>query len=235
MKAFLLAAGKGTRLKPFTDHHPKALARVNGRTLLERNIRYLQGYGVEQFVINVHHLGDQIAEFLKENHNFGSQILLSEEKELLETGGGLLYAAPLLEGQDFIMMNADILTDLNLRNLQIYHLKSNKLATLAVSDRDSSRKLLFDSQMQLKGWKNTSTGETKPSPLDPDLEALAFSGIHFISAKFVTEIQRSGKFSIIDEYLDHTDGNIIQGFRHSATLLDVGKPEAIKQAEKLFL
>lgn len=236
MKAFLLAAGKGTRLKPFTDHHPKALAKVNGFTLLERNIKYLQGFGLNEFVINIHHYGEQIEEFLSQNQNFGSDIAISNEKEeLLETGGALLFAKELLGKEDILMMNADILTNLNIKEMLAFHSQNNKAVTLAVSDRESSRKLLFDENMLLKGWKNISTGETKPVSIEPNLQEFAFSGIHIISAEFLTQIGRRGKFSIIDEYLDHTDHNLIQGFMHQADLIDVGKPEAIAKAEKLFL
>ena len=146
MKALIFAAGKGTRLKPFTDHHPKALAKVNGIPLLERNIRYLKGFGISDFVINVHHFGSQIVEFLKENDDFGCRIEISDEsEELLETGGGLVFARSFLDhGEDFLIMNADILTDLNINLLVDYHKKIKDFATLAVSDRESSRKLLFN-------------------------------------------------------------------------------------------
>jgi len=118
MKALIFAAGKGTRLKPFTDHHPKALAKVNGIPLLERNINYLKAFGITDFVINIHHFGDQIVRFLKENNNFGCKIEISDESnELLETGGGLIFAKEFLNhGEDFLIMNADILTNININD-----------------------------------------------------------------------------------------------------------------------
>ncbi|WP_018674983.1 nucleotidyltransferase family protein [Riemerella columbina] len=237
MKAMIFAAGKGTRLKPFTNHHPKALAVVNGVTLLERNIKYLQSYGVQDFVINVHHFGNQIIEFLRDNDNFGARIEISDEHEaLLETGGGLLFAKPYLEKEPyFLVMNADILTDLNLTELISKHKASKSLATLAVSDRESSRKLLFDDEMALQGWVNKKTGEQKLACENKRLRELAFSGIHCMSSEIFSKMTRSGKFSIIDEYLDLMKEKHIIGFEHSATLIDVGKPEAIAQAEKKFI
>ena len=152
-KALIFAAGKGTRLKPFTDNHPKALAVVNNVPLLERNIKFLQNYGINDFVINVHHFGEQIIDFLQEKENFGAKIEISDEKnELLETGGGLVFAKKYLENEEnFLIMNADILTDLNITEFVKFHLSHQNVATLAVSDRVSSRKLMFNEDMILKG------------------------------------------------------------------------------------
>lgn len=138
MKALIFAAGKGTRLKPFTDHHPKALAKVNDVPLLERNIKYLKGFGITDFVINIHHFGDQIVTFLKKNDNFGCKIEISDESdELLETGGGLIFAKEFLNhGEDFLIMNADILTKINIDDFVSYHKEIKDFATLAVSDRE---------------------------------------------------------------------------------------------------
>lgn len=232
----IFAAGKGTRLRPFTDAHPKALAAVNGVPLLERNIRYLQRFGVEDFVINVHHFADQISSFLAARDNFGSRIQLSHEKgELLETGGGLLFAKELLQGEEnFLVMNADILTDLDLNGLLEFHRNSDALATLAVSDRKSSRKLLFSNRMLLRGWRNVATGEERLAEASEQLTALAFSGIHCIRATFFDKVKRRGKFSIMEEYLDLMQAETILGYRHSANLIDVGKPESVSVAEKIF-
>ncbi|MGB6093368.1 MAG: sugar phosphate nucleotidyltransferase, partial [Moheibacter sp.] len=157
-KAMIFAAGMGTRLKPFTDHHPKALAEVNGKTLLQRNIEYLKTIGVTELTINVHHFADQIIDFLKQNSNFGIHIQISDETaELLETGGGLVKAKEMIGDQSFLVMNVDILTDLNLEDLIQFHYQYQPLVTLAVSDRDSSRKLLFKKNRQLAGWKNLNT------------------------------------------------------------------------------
>ena len=235
-KALIFAAGKGTRLKPFTDSHPKALALVNDVPLLERNIKYLQSFGVTEFVINVHHFGEQIVEFLEKNNHFGAKIDISNEKdELLETGGGLLFAQKYLENEEnFLIMNADILTDLNIHELVKFHETHLPLATLAVSDRNSSRKLFFNSEMVLKGWMNKNSGETKMAELNNAFKELAFSGIHCINSSFFDKIKRRGKFSIMEEFLDLMFENNILGFQHEARLIDVGRPESVVEAEKYF-
>lgn len=235
-KALIFAAGKGTRLKPFTDSHPKALALVNDVPLLERNIKYLQNFGVTEFVINVYHFGEQIVEFLEKNNHFGAKIDISDEKdELLETGGGLLFAQKYLENEEnFLIMNADILTDLNIHELVKFHETHLPLATLAVSDRNSSRKLFFNSEMVLKGWMNKNSGETKMAEFNSDFKELAFSGIHCINSSIFDKIKRRGKFSIMEEYLDLMFENNILGFQHEARLIDVGRPESAIEAEKYF-
>lgn len=235
-KALIFAAGKGTRLKPFTESHPKALALVNNVPLLERNIKYLQSFGVTEFVINVHHFGEQIVEFLEKNNHFEAKIDISDEKdELLETGGGLLFAQKYLENEkNFLIMNADILTDLNIHELVKFHETHLPLATLAVSDRNSSRKLFFNSEMVLKGWMNKNSGETKMAEFNNDFKELAFSGIHCINSSIFDKIKRRGKFSIMEEYLDLIFNNEILGFQHEARLIDVGRPESVIEAEKYF-
>lgn len=236
MKALIFAAGKGTRLKPFTDHHPKALALVNEVPLLQRNIKYLQSFGINDFVINVHHFGGQIVEFLKKNDNFGAKIEISDEsQELLETGGGLVFARKFLDfDEDFIIMNADILTDLDLNLFIKYHLEKKDFATLAVSDRKSSRKLLFDVKMILKGWLNVETGEQRLAEFNKGFKPLAFSGIHCVNPEIFRKIKRTGKFSIMEEYLDLMKMEKIHGYEHSAQLIDVGRPESVLEAEKIF-
>lgn len=236
MKALIFAAGKGTRLKPFTDHHPKALAKVNGVSLLERNIKYLQSYGINDFVINVHHFGNQIIEFLKDNQNFGAHIQISDEKDqLLETGGGLVFARKFLDfEEDFLILNADILTDLNITEFVEYHQEKKDFATLAVSDRKSSRKLLFNPEMVLRGWVNIDTGEQRLAEFNKGFKPLAFSGIHCINPAIFSKIKRTGKFSIMEEYLDLMHTEKIHGFEHQAKLIDVGKPESVMEAEKHF-
>lgn len=236
MKALLFAAGKGTRLQPFTLHHPKALAKVNGITLLERNIHYLQSFGIKDFVINLHHFGDQIRDFISENQSFGCTIEFSDEKEeLLETGGGLVFAKKYLENEeDFVIMNTDILTDLDLGELISYHKKNNDLVTLAVSDRKSSRKLLFNEEFYLKGWMNQDTGEQRLAEFNKAFKPLAFSGVHCVSSDIFYLIRRKGKFSIMEEYLDLMLSERIHGFEHNAHLVDVGRPESMIEAEQYF-
>ena len=236
MKAMIFAAGMGTRLQPFTDTHPKALAQVNGVPLLERNIKYLQSYGINDFVINIHHFGGQILAFLAENDNFGANIEISNESdELLETGGGLLFARRFLENEKtFLIMNVDILTDLNITNFINIHELKGGMVTLAVSDRDSTRKLMFNDKMYLKGWKNLTTNKKTVVGGIFKLRELAFSGVHCVNSEIFTKITRTGKFSIMDEYLDLMKEDIIIGYQHTANLIDVGKPESVAEAEKLF-
>ncbi|MFP3591739.1 NDP-sugar synthase [Chryseobacterium sp. SIMBA_038] len=236
MKALIFAAGKGTRLKPFTDHHPKALAKVNGIPLLERNINYLKSFGINDFVINVHHFGDQIVEFLKKNNNFNCNIEVSDEaNELLETGGGLIFARRFLDhGEDFLIMNADILTNINITDMVKYHKKIKDFATLAVSDRESSRKLLFNDELVLRGWLNVQTGEQRLAEFNKGFKALAFSGVHCINPIIFNKIIRTGKFSVMEEYLDLMQTEKIHGFVHDSILIDVGRPESVIEAEKHF-
>lgn len=236
MKALLFAAGKGTRLKPFTDNHPKALAEVNGVPLLERNIKYLKEFGITDFVINIHHFGNQISDFLKKNNNFECNIEISDEaSELLETGGGLIFAKRFLDhGEDFLIMNADILTKINITDFVAYHKKIHDFATLAVSDRDSSRKLLFNDDLVLRGWMNVQTGEQRLAEFNKAFKPYAFSGVHCINPEIFNKIKRKGKFSIMEEYLDLMSTEKIHGFLHDSILIDVGRPESIIEAEKHF-
>jgi NDP-sugar pyrophosphorylase family protein len=236
MKALIFAAGKGTRLKPFTDHHPKALAKVNEIPLLERNIKYLKSFGISDFVINIHHFGNQIIDFLKENDNFNCKIEISDEREeLLETGGGLIFARRFLDhGEDFLIMNADILTDINITDLVTYHKKIKDFATLAVSDRESSRKLLFNDDLVLRGWLNVQTGEQRLAEFNKGFKALAFSGVHCINPSIFEKIKRKGKFSVMEEYLDLMHTEKIHGYVHDRLLIDVGRPESVIEAEKHF-
>lgn len=233
----IFAAGLGTRLKPFTENHPKALAVVNNKPLLQRNIEYLKGYGINEFVINVHHFPDQIIAFLKEHNNFGCTIHLSDETDaLLETGGGLKKASPFLKGNSpFLVMNVDMLTNLSVDKIIDYHHTHNAVATLAVTQRKTSRYFLFNANNELCGWKNTKTGEVKIKKEATNLTPKAFSGIHIIEPALLDLIHREGKFSMVDVYLDLCQSHAIIGFDHTSDiLLDVGKPESIQQAEALF-
>lgn len=249
MKAFILAAGLGTRLKPFTDNHPKALAPVNGKSLLETNIRYLQQFGIFDIVVNVHHFAQQIIDTLERNNGFGSRFEISDESDtVLETGGGLKKAATYLQQEaEFLVMNVDILSNFNLNKLVMQHHASNALATLAVQQRTSSRYFIFgepeyphaedeQASLQLMGWKNVNTGEEKiPRTAVQPLQALAFSGIQILSNAIFERINFSGKFSLVDVYLDLCSTERIVSWNHTGDLLlDVGKPESLEQAALLF-
>lgn len=235
MKGMILAAGLGTRLKPFTENHPKALLPVNGKSLLQRNVAYLQSFGINDIVVNVHHFADQIISTIKENNGWGANITVSDESdEVLETGGGLKKAGVFLQdaAEPFVLMNADMLTDLDLGEMKELHTQSNVLATLAVTNRSTSRYLLFDDNNVLCGWLNEKTGEQKGKAGSKK----AFSGIHIISPQIFKHIKEEGKFSMIDLYLRLAfEGFTINCFDHSnGKLLDVGKPEAVVIAAEMF-
>jgi NDP-sugar pyrophosphorylase family protein len=237
MKGMILAAGLGTRLKPWTDHHPKALAVVNGKSLLQRNIEYLQHFGIKEVIVNVHHFAGQIIEAIDKNQGWGSNITISDETgEILETGGGLKKASWYLQGETcFVLMNVDILTDLNVTAMIQQHQNSTAIATLAVTERNTSRYFLFNAKSELCGWRNINTNEEKIVRPSADLHQKAFSGIHVISGAIFQHLSRQGKFSMVDAYLDLAKHHFIQGFDHSETnFIDVGKPESIEKAEKLF-
>ena len=238
MKAMILAAGLGTRLKPFTDQHPKALALVNGKTLLQRNVEYLAAHGIKEFLINIHHFPDQIKELVEKNNGFGSHVTFSDESnEVLETGGGLQKAAWFFEKekQPFVLMNVDILTNMNLTEMIAAHNARNPLATLAVTSRSTSRYFLFDEMDRLCGWKNKLTNEQKMRRDSEKIFEKAFSGIHVISPKIFSLIKKVGKFSMVDVYLDLAKSHDIAAYDHSASkLIDVGKPENILKAEAMF-
>jgi N-acetyl-alpha-D-muramate 1-phosphate uridylyltransferase len=241
--AMILAAGLGSRLKPWTDHHPKALAIVNGKSLLQRNIEYLQNFGITDVVVNVHHFADQIINAIQENNGWGSHVTISDEtNEVLETGGGLLKAQELLQQyENFVLMNCDILTNLDLQKMMAVHLANKALATIAIVNRATSRYLLFNQEMEMVGWRNVKTDEEKlPAKQKLDNQQIptpyAFSGIHILHQSIFNKINFTGKFSMIDLYLDLCSTENIVGYNHTNDLvLDVGKPEAIAQAEKLFM
>ncbi|HEU4575115.1 MAG TPA: sugar phosphate nucleotidyltransferase [Chitinophagaceae bacterium] len=237
MKAMIFAAGLGTRFKPWTDKHPKALALVNGKSLLQRNVEYLQQFGIRDIVVNVHHFAGQLVEEIKKYNGWGSKILISDERdELLETGGGLLKAMPFFtKGERFMTCNADILTNLDITKLISFHEKHQPLITMAVMDRKTSRYLLFDEQNRLCGWRNTKTGEERMSIPKASLQEKAYSCVVLFEYEIFSLIRQKGKFSIIETYLDLAADHVILGYDHSGDkLADVGKPESVPIAESLF-
>ncbi|RQO29698.1 nucleotidyltransferase [Taibaiella sp. KBW10] len=241
MKAFILSAGLGTRLKPFTDQHPKALAPVNGKSLLELNILNLQRFGIYDVVVNVHHHADQIRQTLSDHNGFGSRVQISDEtNEVLETGGGLKKAIPFfIEEKDILVLNVDILSDFNLDKMRQQHEVSKAMVTLAVQKRPSSRYFLFKEEhkhKQLCGWRNASTEEQKlPCPVNQPFEDYAFSGIQLMQQSFLHKITQQGKFSLVDVYLSQCCNESIIAWDHTGdALLDVGKPESLELAATLF-
>jgi len=237
MKAMILAAGLGTRLKPFTDKYPKALAIVNGKSLLQRNIEYLQDFGITEVIVNVHHFADKITRAIKKNKGFGSTIVISDEtQEILETGGAIKKASWFFkDNEPFVLMNVDVLTNMDMELMIKHHIKQKPLATLAVTTRKTSRYFLFDELDNLCGWKNEKTNEQKMSKEIIGHTQKAFSGIHVISPDIFSLIKHEGKFSIIDVYLELSKTHAISAFDHSTSkFVDVGQPESIVQAEKMF-
>lgn len=236
MRAMIFAAGLGTRFKPWTDKHPKALALINGKSLLQRNIEYLQQYGIKDVVVNVHHFADQIINVLKENKGWGSNVVISDETAVvLETGGGLLKAKELIGNDTFVSINSDILTDMDLSKMITYHQRHKPLITLATTGRSTSRYFLFDENNRLCGWRNAKTGEEKISIRKPGLKEKAYSTVAIFEPQVFDRIPFTGKFSLVDVYLALAPEHLILGYDHSGDkLLDVGKPESVPVAESLF-
>lgn len=241
MKALVFAAGLGTRLRPLTDHMPKALVPVAGTPMLERVITKLSAQGCDSFVVNVHHFASQIEDFLVGKGNFGLSISISEElSEPLETGGGIKRAAPLLGKGRFLVHNADILSDIDI-SWFIGKDSPDTLATLLVRDAPADRCLLFDDKMRLVGWTNVRTGEVK-SPYLPDFDPskyrkYSFCGIHIVSPEVFPQMAAwPDKFSIIDFYLAMAAGHCIRGVvaPPDMKLVDIGSLEGLREAESLI-
>jgi NDP-sugar pyrophosphorylase family protein len=237
MQGMIFSAGLGTRFKPWTDRYPKALALVNGKSLLQRNVEYLQRYGVKDIIVNVHHFADQIIDAIKKNNGWGSNIIISDEtRDVLETGGGLLKARNLFkQGEKIITCNVDILTNLDLNKLIAFHEKHQPIISFAITRRKTSRYFLFDEQDRLCGWRNTKTKEEKIVIEKSHLIEKAYSCVVVFEPKVFELIPFTGKFSLVDVYLHLASGHLILGYDHTGDkFVDVGKPESIATAESLF-
>lgn len=235
MKAIILAAGLGTRLKKITANKPKALVEVNGKTMLETVIQKLKKQGINDFLINIHHMGGEIIDYLDRNNNFDVNITISDERQqLLGTGGAILKARNFIKGNDPVLVhNVDIVSDVDVQDLLEYHNKSKSAATLCVRKRDSGRGLLFDNNMHLVGWTNVEKQEFKwVSNIQANYGMFAFSGIYMIAPIFVELIARTGKFSIIDAWLEMAKTNTISGYVDTSAIWhDLGTVEKIGIAE----
>ena len=236
MKAMIFAAGFGTRLKPFTLNHPKALLKVNQQTLLEKVVRYLQKFNIYSVIVNVHHFPEQIIKEINDNNGWGSDITISQEPEILETGGGLLFAKKYFQNEkDFIIINTDILTTMPLTEMIEHHVKNQHFVTLSVSNRVSTRYLLFNEENVLCGWKNIKTNEIKIIRPYLKLSEFAFNGIQIMNYRFFEALTLTNHFSIIDAFLQVGKLNNIKYFDASSYFfIDVGKLENIAIAEKYF-
>ena len=251
MKAMIFAAGVGSRLKPFTDAHPKALVEIGGRPILGLVIAKLAAAGVDKIIINVHHFAEQIYDYLSA-HDFGVDIAVSDESaKLLDTGGGIVAAAHLLsgdEGEPLIVHNADILTDFDIRAMIEQWRRTGPMALLMAEDRDTSRKLLFDNDMKMRGWINSATHEVKPPTLSAEVASacgqLAFGGVHILSPEILSHLCRyaarmgesNPKFSITDFYISQCSALDIRAYRPPQPYrwYDVGKPETLQAARAAF-
>lgn len=239
----VFAAGLGTRLRPLTNDKPKALVEVAGKPMLRRVMENLVGYGFDDIVINVHHFGEQIIDYVKANNNFGVTVHISDERgELLDTGGGILKAREWLDGDEpFMVHNADILTDLDLGAMYDYHLHHSADATLLTAERETARYLLFDGGNRLHGWINKKTGELLPEGFvytPGEYKEMAFGGIHVISPKIFTELAdytTEHKFSIVPFYVAMCRRLKIMSYAPTGyRWFDVGKIETIYQASAAF-
>lgn len=238
MKAFILAAGLGTRLRPLTDSKPKALIEINSKTLLEFTITRLLKFGFDEIIINVHHFANQIVRFLEIKKNFGVKISISDETDLLlDTGGGLKKASWFFnDNKPFLIHNVDVITDIDLNRLYKFHLENSSVATLAAQNRKSSRYFLFDKEKNLCGWKNVKTGESKLARNDSEaLEPFAFSGIQIVSPAILDWIPDEKVFSLVNLYLTVASKNRITYFDHTnSVFIDVGKKENLTEAGSII-
>jgi NDP-sugar pyrophosphorylase family protein len=235
LKALIFAAGLGTRLKPLTDHLPKALVQVGNKPLLEHVILKLKQAGFHEIIVNVHHFPEMIIDFLLSKDNFGIRIEISDERDmLLDTGGGIKKTAWFLEdGKPFLVHNVDIFSNVDLKALYSEHLVSERLATLVVSPRDTFRHLLFDENNVLRGWINEQTGTLKPAGLTQleKYQKLAFSGIQIIDPKVFKLMEKyNSRFKIIDFYLNHVETEKIMAYKQPGfRMLDIGKIQVIDE------
>lgn len=235
----ILCAGLGTRLKPWTERHPKALVPIAGVPMLKRVSRRLLDQGFDEITLNIHHFGDQILDYVKEDPVLYDKVSFSDETErLLDTGGGILHARSFLDkdGRPFLVHNVDILSNADLKGLMERHEMSGHHVTLLVSDRDSDRKLVFDSGMKLKGWINRKSGQTRPESLEVASgdRMLSFSGIYVMSPDVFGIMDRNGfdgAFPIMDFFLaglpDLKIGGIVQ---ENLEIIDIGKPDTLYRA-----
>lgn len=231
MKGMIFAAGLGTRLNPITEKIPKALVKINNKTLLQIVIEKFLSSGIDEIVINVHHFADQIKDYLKFHNYFGTEIIISDESDqLLETGGGLKKASHYFSANEpFVLHNVDIISNINLSKMFGMFNDGNSSALLAVQNRKSSRKLLFNNENILCGWKNINTGEVILSREEKNLTELSFSGIQIIHPKLFEYFPKKKVFSIIELYLEAAKHTRIVTYQHDNDFVcDVGKIEDLK-------
>jgi NDP-sugar pyrophosphorylase family protein len=237
MRAMILAAGLGTRLRPLTDDRPKALVEIDGRSLLEIALTRLRTFGIRNVIVNVHHFADRVIDHLRSHDNFGMHVEISREETLLDTGGGLRKASWffLQDGKDkpFLVHNVDVLSSIDLVKMVEFHRANEALVTLAVQGRDTSRHLLFDDQLQLCNPRTAPEDQAEAQP-SPEVVPLGFCGVHIISPRIFRLMTEEGIFSIIPAYLElAADGERILGFRADDYYWrDLGTKESLIQAAR---
>lgn len=236
MKAFIFAAGLGTRLFPYTQSRPKAMVPILGKPMIEHLILKLKKHQITDIIINIHHFGEQIIDFLGKNNDFGCNITISDERDLLlNTGGGLKKILELLDkDEDVLVHNVDVLCDLDFSELIKFHQENESIASLLVQKRNTSRYLLFNDSNELCAWVNKKTGETIPSSIElSDYQEFAFSGIHMVNKKALAYFPEEESFGLIPVYLEMSKGQKISAMEINNNFwLDLGKPEAIEIADK---
>ncbi len=235
MEGMIFAAGLGTRLRPLTNEHPKAMVELAGKPLLEHVLIKMRQAGIKKIVINVHHFAEQIETFLNNRPDLSHNVILSDERELLlDTGGGLLNAVKYFTpGEDVLIHNVDILTHINLQEVISFHQSHQNDATLVVRPSVPGRGLRFNEQGLLKGWENSLTGEEKRVDEEFDAaQSYSFCGIHIVGPNILQQMMHQGVFSIIDEYLLQARNRRLANFVYDGFFMDLGTPEAIEEAEK---
>ncbi len=237
MNALIFAAGLGTRLANLTKEIPKALVEVDGKPMLLHAIEKMISVGVTRIVINMHHHADKLESFVQGLNFEGVEILLSDERgELLETGGGLIKAAPLFDmSKPIILYNSDVITGANLNEMILFHQKNKGLATLMVKQRETSRYFLFDNELRLSGWENITSGERIVTRNNNSLDSYAFSGIHIVNPEIIELLGEKRKFSITQGYLGLSDQYPIYGWKDwSEYWFDIGTPEKLDTVNQFF-
>ncbi|MFO8236265.1 MAG: nucleotidyltransferase family protein [Bacteroidales bacterium] len=235
MKAMIFAAGIGSRLRPVTYEKPKAMVKVGGKTMLEHALEHLSGYGCKDIIINLHHFPEQIKNFVEENINTDVNIIFSEEKDLLDTGGGLKKASWFFDDEPFLVYNVDILSNLNLNALINFHNIHYGLASVVVRRRNSSRYLLIDNDDKLTGWEDTRKKSKKMILKADSYERYAFSGIHVLSPEIIPLFPHKDKFSIIDFYLEVIKSHSVYAFLDDDSYwFDIGDLEKLKKANEFM-
>jgi len=233
-QAIIFAAGLGTRLRPITNNMPKVLVEVDGVPMLERIILKLISHSFKKIVINTHYFADQIEDFIN-SKKFDAEIIISYEKDVLETGGGLVHAQKYFEEGNILIYNGDILTDINISELWDAHTNNDAIATLASFPRKSTREFLWDKKDNLCGWRNSETGEYKWSKKTDDFTGTPFAAIHIVSTAIFKSLPKEGKFSLTPIYLEIAKNEILKRWIAKNTYwFDIGSIQKLKDANNYF-